>query len=390
MGAGLREGTAAEAGMSAKRLDGVRDLAAGWVEDGMHPALAVLVARRGVIVLHEAFGRLGPDPGDPALTRDALWPLASVGKPVTATLLMMLVEEGRVGLTRPVREYLPEFAGEGKDAVYVHHLLTHTSGVEGPVSGSDELVEVFTGRVEGPVRDSTLHPVIDALLQIAYERPLRKPPGEEMYYDTINYELIGEIIQRVSGQHLAEFVRNRIFDPLGMTDSYWTVPDDLADRLVRVRAKGLLAFAWQLPLSTIPSGGSGGCSTVRDMALFGQAFLDGGRGEFASILGSATVDAMVTNQIPGVPGALAFLERHDEASWGYGWGIASLEKWNSYPTHPPGTFSPAGATATYLWCDQAHALVGVFFGPMTNEKEPGIPWWQADLFANAVTAAIDD
>ncbi len=390
MSAGLREGSAAEAGLSAPRLDGVRDLAAGWVKDGIHPALVVLVARRGVIALHEAFGRSGPEPEAPALARDALWPLASLVKPITATALMMLVEEGRVGLTRPVREYIPEFAGGDKDGVCVHHLLTHTSGVEGPLVATDELVTAFTAPVQGPPRDPLLHPVVDRFLQIAYDRPLRSAPGEEMFYDSLNYELLGEIIRRVSGRPMGAFVQDRIFGPLGMADSHWTVPDDRAGRrLVRVRAEGLMAFAWELPIAEIPAAGSAGCSTARDMAVFGQAFLDRGTGASARLLAPSTMDAMVTNQIPGVPGVLAVLERHDEASWGYGWGIASHEKWNGFPTHPPGTFSHAGATGTYLWCDPARELVGVFFAPMATVNADGMPRWQADLFANAVTAAID-
>src|SRR5947207_726019 len=164
MGAGLREGSAAEAGMSAQQLDCVRDLAAGWVKDGIHPALVVLVARRGVIALHEAFGRLGPEPEAATLPRDALFPLASLGKPVAATALMMLVAEGRVGLTRAVRGYIPEFAGSGKDGVCVHHLLTHTSGIEGPLIGTEEFLTSVTAPAEGSAGDPSLHPVVDRLL----------------------------------------------------------------------------------------------------------------------------------------------------------------------------------------------------------------------------------
>ena len=98
---GLRDGTATAAGFSGQKLDHVRDLATEWVKDGVHPAIVALVARRGVIAFHEAFGRLGPEPDDPPLPRDALFPIASLGKPVTATALMTLVEEGRVGLTPP-------------------------------------------------------------------------------------------------------------------------------------------------------------------------------------------------------------------------------------------------------------------------------------------------
>jgi serine-type D-Ala-D-Ala carboxypeptidase len=386
----LRDGTAAEAGLSARHLDHVRDLAAGWVKDGIHPALAVCVARRGVVALHEAFGRLGPEPDAPALARDALWPLASLVKPITATALMTLVEDGRVGLTRAVREYVPEFAGGDKDGVCVHHLLTHTSGIEGPILGTDEFATAFTAPTEGPARDASLHPVVERLLGIAYERPLRGAPGVEMFYDGLNYELLGEIIRRVGGRPVGAFVQDRIFRPLGMADSHWTVPDDLVGRLVRVRAEGPVTFAWEVPFAEIPAASMGACSTVRDMAVFGQAFLDRSTDTAARLLAPPTIDAMVTNQIPGVPGVLTVMERHDEASWGYGWGIASHEKWNFFPTPPPATFAHAGATGTYLWCDPAHELVGVFFAPMSSTDIYGMPRWQADLFVTAVTTAIED
>src|SRR2546430_9423872 len=125
----LRPGSPDKAGMSAQRVQHIAELAEGWVEQGIAPALVVLVARRGNIVLHEAFGRLTPDPDAPALPRDAIFPLASLTKPITATAAMVLVDDGLLGLNRPVAEYIPEFVGEGKSAVMVHHLLTHTSGL---------------------------------------------------------------------------------------------------------------------------------------------------------------------------------------------------------------------------------------------------------------------
>src|SRR5262245_41088194 len=326
--AGLRQGTAAEAGLSARHLSRARDLAAEWVKDGIHPAIVVLVARRGVIALHEAFGRLGPEPDDPALTVDALFPLASVTKPITATALMALVEDGRIGLTRPVREYVPEFDGDSREPGCVHRLLPHTSGIEAP--RDDDLIGEVTGRLNMPARDATLHPIVDAMLQIAYTRPLRMPPGEEMYYDDLNYVLLGEIVRRVSERSLRDFVHERIFEPLGMTQSQLTVPDELIPRVVRATPESPLAFVWALPLLDVPLGSAGAYSTARDMARFGQAFLDGGRGVNGRMLGRAIVSEMVTNQIPGVSGVLDD-ERHDEASWSYGWAITTHEKWGYYP-----------------------------------------------------------
>ena len=169
---GLREGTPGEAGLSAARLDRLRELAAGWVKDGIYPCVMALVARRGVIAFQEAFGRLGPEPDAPEVTSDALFPLASLSKPITATACMMLIEDGLIGLTRPVREYVPEFAGGDKDKVCVHHLLTHTSGIEGPIEGTDEFEQLFTAPTTQPPRDPMLHPLVDRLLQQAYDRPL--------------------------------------------------------------------------------------------------------------------------------------------------------------------------------------------------------------------------
>src|SRR6266568_4225350 len=121
----LRPGEPEEVGMSARRVRHVGQLAAGWVAQGITSALVILVARRGVVVLHEAFGRLTPDDNAPPVKRDTIYPLASLTKPITATAAMLLVEDGLLGLQRPVSEYLPEFSGEGKHAVMVHHCGSH-------------------------------------------------------------------------------------------------------------------------------------------------------------------------------------------------------------------------------------------------------------------------
>ena len=141
----LRPGTPEEVGMSAQRIQHVVDLAEGWVAQGITPALVVLVARKGVIVLHEAFGRLTPEEDSPPVQRDSIFSLTSLTKPLTAATAMVLVEDGLLGLNRPVSEYIPEFVGEGKDAVMVHHLLTHTSGL------TDEDVWAHADRKRGSV-----------------------------------------------------------------------------------------------------------------------------------------------------------------------------------------------------------------------------------------------
>jgi CubicO group peptidase (beta-lactamase class C family) len=383
---GLRAGTPAEAGLSAARLDHARDLAASWVEDGDHPALVVLVARHGVIALHEAFGQLGPEGDDPPLVRDALFPIASLTKPITATALMILVEDGRVGLTRRVCDYIPEFHADGRDEVYVHHLLTHTSGLES--QGETLESEVMT-RLESPPRNLDVHPIVDALLQIAFEGPLRKAPGEEMFYDSANYDLLGEIVRRAGGQSLRDFVHDRVFDPIGMTDSYMIVPAELTHRVVRAIPESPAAEMWRLPPFTFALGGGSCFATALDLARFGQMFLDRGRVGATQALAPATAEQMTTNQIPGVRGDM-LNERHDEASWGYGWGIACHEKWAWYPTPPRGTFSHGGGSGVYLWGDPANDIVGAYFSAATKERTPDTILHHGDLFVNVVTAAIED
>src|SRR5246127_1959600 len=109
----LRPGSPEQVGMLPERVAHVRDLCARWIEEGHTPTLGVCVARRGVIVLHEAFGVLGPGPDSPPLRPDALFAVASVTKPITATLVMQLVEDGLLGLNRPAKDYLPEMSGDG-------------------------------------------------------------------------------------------------------------------------------------------------------------------------------------------------------------------------------------------------------------------------------------
>ena len=227
----LRLGEPEEVGMSARRVRHVGQLAAGWVAQGITSALVILVARRGVVVLHEAFGRLTPDDNAPPVKRDTIYPLSSLTKPITATAAMLLVEDGLLGLQRPVSDYLPEFSGEGKQAVMVHHLLTHTSGLR------DEDVNAHAAKKRGvvasPPPEETQHPWINEYLFLRYDAPLWKPSGVEMSYSSYGYNLLGEIVRRVSGQALADFARERLFEPLSMQDTFYIVPDAVRARIVR-------------------------------------------------------------------------------------------------------------------------------------------------------------
>ena len=222
----LRAGTPSEAGMLPERIQLARERAAGWVKEGQTPSLAVLVARHGVIVLHEGFVTLRPEPDSSALARDSIFPITSLTKPVTATAVMTLVEDGLLGLNRPVVDYLPELCGAGTEQILVHHLLTHTSGFDGMQLG-EFMAKRYQEIIELPACEATQHPVIHEYLWRSWSAPMQTPPGEWMSYCNYNYLLLGEILRRVTGRSLADFARERIFDPLGMTDTHYVAPESI-------------------------------------------------------------------------------------------------------------------------------------------------------------------
>jgi CubicO group peptidase (beta-lactamase class C family) len=366
------------------------------VAQGITSALVILVARRGVIVLHEAFGRLTPDEDSPLLTRDTIYPMSSITKSITATAIMILVEEGLLGLNRPVSDYIPEFRGDGKPAVMVHHLLTHTSGLR------DEDVDAHAEKQRGsaaiPPSETTQHPVIHEHLFLRYDAPLWKPPGVEMSYGNYGYNLLGEIVRRVSGKALADFARERIFAPLGMEDTSYIVPDSVKYRIVKRPANAPFATmpAPRYGLGTrehqeIPLASSGVYSTAMDMAIFGQLFLNRGRYGDVRILSPASVAEMTRDQIPGIS-AVYFDAVFPEASWGLGWEVHGNRKAMYYDgtLKSPAAFGHGGIGSVYMWVDPVYDIVGVYFSVTLELLDTVRPIWCADLFQNAVTAAVVD
>jgi CubicO group peptidase (beta-lactamase class C family) len=383
--------------MNNVRLKHVVDLCESWVEQGIHKALCVLVARRGVICLHEAFGRLRPH-SDAPVELDSIFSAQSITKPITATALMMLVEDGLVGLTRPVQEYVPEFRGEDKDQVLVHHLLTHTSGI-----ADDNVIAEYVQERENaellPPED-TQHPAINKWpllsgdgLRIGVSAPLSKSPGEEMVYSNLGYLLVGEIVRTVSGRSLAEFAASRIFVPLGMNDTSYVLPDEHYPRtmgwyLLRPEVVDTTSREFR----EMPHAGGGVHSTPTDLAVFGQMFLNGGSYGDTRILGRTTVAEMTRDQIPGIGATIVagdYREHHAEASWGYGWAVAGNEKWSNWPTFTRGTISHSGAGAMMLWVDPVNEIVGVYLSVCRMNPATAGAASNIDLFVNAVTAAVE-
>lgn len=378
----LRRGSPESVGMSPEKIKYVGDTAAKWVDEGKLPALVVFAARRGNIVLYDAFGKSSYTENAPDLDPEALFPLASISKSITATAAMILVEDGKLGLNRPVSYYIPEFTGEGKDTVAIHHLLTHTSGMRGEDIHAH--IQKKKDSVVIPPPEHTQDPHIHEYLSLAYSAPLWKPPGAEMLYCGFGYELLGEIIRRISGQSLDSFSRERIFEPLGMKDTYYIVPESVHQRVAQRNPEGPDKWAGTPQHLADPSASSGAYSTAMDMAIFGQMFLNKGVYGNKRILSKASVEAMTRNQIPGVSarwGNMFF----SEASWGLGWSIQGNKRDEYGTLCSPQTFSHGGAGGTFLWVDPEREVVGVYFSVYSHYTDSG-----TDLYSNMIMSAIED
>jgi CubicO group peptidase (beta-lactamase class C family) len=391
----LKPGDPADVGISPDRVERVRRLCAGWVEDGFTPALQVLVARRGTIVLHGAWGRLGPEPDAPPLGVDSIFPIGSMTKPITATAILCLVEDGLLGLNRPVQEYFPELVGAGKEAVMVHHLLTHTSGLRNDDLDAYAAAEIRAGRIPAAEPLPGLGP--EELLHARrfsylHDAPLSKAPGEEMSYCNYGYRLLAEIVTRVSGQPAKRFVQDRILDPLGMVStSYTGLPPDRLDRLVRRAPDApLVVLNWPELTASWAYGMASGHSTAFDMAAFGQLFLNGGSYGGTRVLSPVSVAEMSRNQIPGTS-AYWVGEYFPEASWGYGWSIRGNKNSQRDPVLlSPAAINHSGVGMHMIWVDPTYEVVSVYLSVALENVSSRRGDWNADLFANAVTAAIVD
>jgi CubicO group peptidase (beta-lactamase class C family) len=396
----LRHGTPEQAGMLPERVERARELCASWVDSGHTPSLSVCVARRGVIVLHEAFGVMGPEPDTPPIDRRTLFPLASVTKPIMAAVVMQCVEDGLLGLNRPVLDYVPEISTEHADEMLVHHLLTHTSGYvhyeDEPFlsHGARKLEEGFL-----PEAGPDQHFLQAALVQAFFDAPLVARPGEIMIYAGHNYELLAEIVRRVTRRPHWDVCKERVFAPLGMHDSFWIVPESEAARVVQrpLDAHGgapespLMQGLSSRQMQESPYGAGGVFSTPGDAVVFGQVFLNDGLSGNTRILSPASVAAMTHDQIPGLRASILGQEK-DCACWGYGWGIESPTKWGRYrgSLRSLGSYDHGGNGGAYVWVDPTQELAAAFFETCLRQDAAGAPLWNCDLFQNVIAAAITD
>ena len=289
----LHEGTPAAAGLDSGRLDRAYSLLARWARDGRVAGSAVAVARNGVMVPTRGFGVCADaaGTGTVAVAPDSVFLVASVTKPVTATALMLLVERGLVALGDRVRDWVPEFAGDERDEVLLLHLLTHTSGLP------DMLPENVSLRQR--------HAPLSAFIEGTCRCRLLFRPGTQVRYQSMGIALAGEIVARVSGTPLGEFVAREICAPLGMRSTALGIRTDLLPRLAAVRLPAEQEntdWHWNTPYWRELGAPWGGMfATVEDLLILLQTFLDGGTYAGRRLLGRNTTAAMIADQTSRLP-----------------------------------------------------------------------------------------
>ena len=376
-------------GMSKRRLERVRPAMQSYIDRGVYAGITTLIARRGKIVHAEQFGWRDKEARMP-MSADAIFRLYSMTKPIICTALMTLLEEGRLRLFDPVVKYIPAFgATKVMEAdgslvaptrpILVGELMTHMSGLsytfveEGELGKLYDRAKLIDARV--PLKDA-----IDDLAGL----PLAFQPGSQWRY-SVGIDVIARVIEVVSRRPLGAFLRERLFEPLGMADTGFDVSPGKRDRLAAMYGRPDILLpgarlsaavdAWsrgvndRLDVSascpvdspdTFQRGGHGLFSTTEDYWRFAQMLANGGSFNGARILGRKTLALMHANRVPAamLPIAVGALPLH-----GYGFGLGSRVLLDVAQSGAPGSvgeFGWSGAAKTHYWVDPVEQMVGLF------------------------------
>ncbi|QXD25988.1 beta-lactamase family protein [Opitutia bacterium ISCC 51] len=400
----LREASPESVGMSSERLERIDAMAKSAIENNDVPGLVAIVARNGKIVFHKAYGESEVATGR-GLKTDDIFRIASQTKAITATAVMMLWEEGHFRLDDPISKWIPEFKNPqvldnynytkgtyttitAKRDITIRHLLTHSSGIGyGFIDGDERMKLIFkkAGIVDGwTTEPSTNEQNIKKLAKL----PLHFHPGDQYKYAE-GLDVLAYLVEIISGVSFAEFLETRLFNPIGMKDTYFYLPESKIDRMVTVHKRE--GDQWvkytgrpeyydaDYPIIGARShfgGGGGLSSTALDYATFLQMYLNGGELNGIRILSRTTIDTMNAFQV----------ELKDNVHYGLAFGVVNENGVSKGGEGSEGTFSWGGYFNSSYFADPNEQVLGVILkqtrGP-TSDKTG----WQ---FKQLVFQAIDD
>ena len=378
-------------GMSAKRLERIKAAMQTYVDQRGFAGISTMLARRGQVVHFEQVGYQDRESGKP-LAPDTIFRIYSMTKPVICAALMILHEEGRFQLADPVAKYLPAFANlrvlaGGPDdpreeklerPITIQHLFTHTAGL---TYSFMEETPVGAMYLQGGLLSNTISPLEKVIAEMA-RLPLAYQPGTRWHY-SMSIDVLAHLIEVLSERPLREFLRDRLFQPLGMSDTGFTVSADQQYRLSAVyghpdlatHAFSQIVAAWMAgdnrrrdventyPAADAPHfarGGSGLFSTASDYMRFAQMLLNRGQLDGTRILGRKTIDLMFRNHLPS---KLLPFQLGPILFEGYGFGLGSSVVMDVAASAVPGSVGAhgwSGAAKTHFWVDPQEEIVGLF------------------------------
>ena len=403
-------------GFSKARLDRMREVMAGHVERGV-PGLVTLVSRRGETHVEAVGTKAAGGPGaagNGPMRRDTIFRIASMSKPITAAATMILVEECKLRLDDPVDRLLPELANRkvlrrldgpledtvpARRPITVRDLLTFRLGLGMIMAPPDSMpIQKALGERDlgqgPPAPDTTAAP--DEWMRRLGTLPLMHQPGEQWMYHT-GSDVLGVLITRVVGRPLETFLRERLFEPIGMKDTGFSVPAAKLDRLATSYLSdpttgGATLYdaaeggQWSRP-PAFPSGGGGLVSTVDDYLAFAQMLLGGGRHGSERILSRLSVEVMTTDQLSPQQKAVSGLGAGFFDSHGWGFGVAVVTRRDGVAT-VPGQYGWDGGLGTSWRSDPKEEMVGILMTQRAWES-PTPPPVTVDFWTSAYQA-IDD
>lgn len=379
----LPASAAATQGLSAERLARIDAVVQTSIEKKELPGAVVLVGRHGKIVWRKAYGARTVEPQRETMTLDTIFDLASLTKVVaTTTSIMILLEQGKVRLSDPVIQFIPEMKGDGRDAITIEQLMTHVSGF----APDFDLRDRWTG--------------YDEAIKRLYREPLRSQPGTRFVYSDINYIALGEVVHRLSGEMLDEFARRNIFVPLGMRDTGFNPASNLRTRIAPTeKRRGQMSYLGDTdagvdgeqwlrgqvhdPTSFRMNGVAGHAglfSTADDLAIFCQMLLNGGGYKSARVLSPMTIAAMTQPHVVAEGGAAR----------GLGWDIATSFSSNRGDLFPLGSFGHTGFTGTSIWIDPASDSFVIFLSNRVHPDGKGDVASLRGRVASIVASSITD
>lgn len=383
----LATATPEAAGFSPERLNRLDGLIQSYIDRGAFPGVAAIVVHNGKIAYHKAFGKVDLETGKP-LAKDGIYRIASMTKAITSLAVLMLHEEGKIMLDDPISQYIPEFAKpvvldqfNAKDSTYttvpakreitVRHLLSHMSGLNYNVIASDNRMRIIYTKA-GIIDAFTTQPVkIGDMVKKLAKLPLNHQPGEKWTYG-LSIDVLGYLVEIVSGLPLDQFFKTRIFGPLGMNDTYFYLPDAKKDRLVPMysesKEKKLVKLAQNQGLAADPnypvsgaktyfSGGGGLSSTAYDYALFLQMLLNKGVYNGKQFLSRKGIELFTNSNQTGM------LFPSPNAYFSLGFEVIN-EKGHAQDLNSVGTFSWGGAFSTHYFADPKENICVVLMKQM--------------------------